>query len=143
NILTSSNKPSYSDSSNENLNNTEEEIIFSSTVLQTQETQKKTNQPHPPVKCKYCPKKYKHGLATHMQKHTNICSNLEFFNAFHPSFQIPSDILQIDEIKLIIEDSKTVVKYFKNHNIAIAKLRRIQKENYNKEIALVLPALTR
>ncbi|CAG8808680.1 10603_t:CDS:2, partial [Gigaspora rosea] len=30
---------------------------------------------HPPVKCKYCPKKFKRGLATHMQKHTNSCIN--------------------------------------------------------------------
>ncbi|CAG8818500.1 9247_t:CDS:2, partial [Racocetra persica] len=29
------------------------------------------------------------------------------------------------------------------YNIAMVKLRRIQKENYKKEIALVLPALTR
>lgn len=30
---------------------------------------------HPPVKCKYCPKKFKRGLATRMQKHTNSCIN--------------------------------------------------------------------
>ncbi|CAG8849476.1 7473_t:CDS:2, partial [Racocetra persica] len=39
------------------------------------QTQKTTNQIHPPVRCKYCPKKYKRELATRMQKHTNICIN--------------------------------------------------------------------
>ncbi|CAG8815607.1 13497_t:CDS:1 [Gigaspora margarita] len=38
-------------------------------------TQKNTTKPHPPVKCKYCPKKYRRGLATRMQKHTNDCLN--------------------------------------------------------------------
>ncbi|CAG8529634.1 17631_t:CDS:2 [Cetraspora pellucida] len=37
------------------------------------QSQKATNQIYPSVRCKYCPKKYKHGLA--MQKHTNICIN--------------------------------------------------------------------
>ncbi|CAG8831324.1 34697_t:CDS:2, partial [Gigaspora margarita] len=46
-------------------------------------------------------------------------------------------------MKSIIEDSKTIVKFFKSHNIAMVKLQRIQKENYKKEIALVLSALTR
>ncbi|EXX55494.1 hypothetical protein RirG_224950 [Rhizophagus irregularis DAOM 197198w] len=37
----------------------------------------------------------------------------------------------------------TIVNYFKSHVQAAAKLKRIQGENYNKEIALVLPVLTR
>lgn len=53
-----------------------------------------------------------------------------------------SDILKIDAIKSIMDIAKTAVKYFKDHTISMAKLRRIQKENYNKEIALVLPAIT-
>ncbi|CAB5095217.1 unnamed protein product [Rhizophagus irregularis] len=53
------------------------------------------------------------------------------------------DILKIDEIKTIVENSKMIVKYFKSHVQAAAKLKRIQGENYNKEIALVLPILTR
>ncbi|CAG8830843.1 25520_t:CDS:2 [Gigaspora margarita] len=222
---------------------------------------------HPSVKCKYCPKKFKCGLATHMQKYTNSCINapesaktiktpklqnsnltqeqnsnftqavyssgiplstfknsflIEFFNALQPSFQTPSrdrlstgllenlyedvkndvnhklnnaqnitivsdswsninrkavqnfiiclpnpkiieekyphiicfgcalhvinllicDILKIDAIKSIMNIAKTAVKYFKDHTISMAKLRYIQKENYNKEIALVLPAIT-
>jgi hypothetical protein len=36
-----------------------------------------------------------------------------------------------------------IVNYFKSHIQAAAKLKRIQIENYNKEIALVLPTLTR
>jgi len=53
------------------------------------------------------------------------------------------DILKIDQIKFIMENAKKLVNYFKTHIQAAAKLKRIQKENYNKEIALVLPALTR
>ena len=53
------------------------------------------------------------------------------------------DILKIDQIKFIMENAKKLVNYFKAHVQAAAKLKRIQKENYNKEIALVLPALTR
>ena len=53
------------------------------------------------------------------------------------------DILKIDQIKFIMENAKKLVNYFKAHIQAAAKLKRIQKENYNKEIALVLLALTR
>ncbi|CAB5392569.1 unnamed protein product [Rhizophagus irregularis] len=51
------------------------------------------------------------------------------------------DVLKIDEIKTIV--TATIVNYFKSHVQAAAKLKRIQGENYNKEIALVLPVLTR
>jgi hypothetical protein len=54
-----------------------------------------------------------------------------------------SDILKIDQIKTIVESAKKLVNYFKAHVQAAAKLKRIQQENYNKEIALVLPAITR
>ncbi|CAB4460063.1 unnamed protein product [Rhizophagus irregularis] len=53
------------------------------------------------------------------------------------------DILKIDEIKDIVNNAKMIVNYFKSHIQAAAKLKRIQIENYNKEIALVLPTLTR
>ena len=53
------------------------------------------------------------------------------------------DILKIKEIKDIVDNSKIIVNYFKSHVQAAAKLKRIQIENYNKEIALVLPVLTR
>ncbi|GBC39217.2 zinc finger BED domain-containing protein 1-like [Rhizophagus irregularis DAOM 181602=DAOM 197198] len=53
------------------------------------------------------------------------------------------DVLKINEIKPIVENSKMIVNYFKSHVQAAAKLKRIQGENYNKEIALVLPVLTR
>jgi len=53
------------------------------------------------------------------------------------------DILKIDQIKSVVENAKKLVNYFKGHVQAAAKLKRIQKENYSKEIALVLPALTR
>jgi hypothetical protein len=35
-----------------------------------------------------------------------------------------------------------IVNYFKSHVQVAAKLKHIQGENYNKEIALVLPVLT-
>src|SRR6266487_296822 len=54
-----------------------------------------------------------------------------------------SDILKIDQIKSVVENAKKLVNYFKGHIQAAAKLKRIQKENYSKEIALVLLALTR
>ncbi|GET53362.1 zinc finger BED domain-containing protein 1-like [Rhizophagus irregularis DAOM 181602=DAOM 197198] len=54
-----------------------------------------------------------------------------------------SDILKIDQIKSVVENAKKLVNYFKAHVQATAKLKHIQKENYSKEIALVLPALTR
>ncbi|CAB4374618.1 unnamed protein product [Rhizophagus irregularis] len=53
------------------------------------------------------------------------------------------DILKIDEIKDIVNNAKMIMNYFKSHIQAAAKLKRIQIENYNKEIALVLPTLTR
>ncbi|CAB5395384.1 unnamed protein product [Rhizophagus irregularis] len=53
------------------------------------------------------------------------------------------DILKIDEIKDIVNNAKMIVNYFKSHIQAAAKLKRIQIKNYNKEIALVLPTLTR
>jgi ribose 5-phosphate isomerase RpiB len=52
------------------------------------------------------------------------------------------DILKINQIKTIVDDAKKVVNYFKTHTQAASKLKRIQKENYGKEIALTLPALT-
>ena len=53
------------------------------------------------------------------------------------------DILKIDEIKVVVNNAKMIVNYFRSHIQAAAKLKRIQIENYNKEISLVLPALTR
>ncbi|CAG8546078.1 20273_t:CDS:2 [Gigaspora rosea] len=232
-----------------------EDFVSSSSNTQDKKGAKKL---HRPVKCKYCPKKFKRGLATRMQSHTNNCLNapesaktikrlklqdsdltqqtiytsgiplstfknpfwVEFFYALRPLFKIPNrdklstellenvyedikndwiatqiitkmeevgihkfssvitdmaanmkaawkiieekyphiiclgcsshvinlligDILKIDEIKIVLEDVKTVVKYFKDHHVSMAKLRRIQKENYGKEITLVLPVITR
>ena len=53
------------------------------------------------------------------------------------------DILKIDEIKVVVNNAKMIVNYFRSHIQAVAKLKHIQIENYNKEISLVLPALTR
>jgi len=52
------------------------------------------------------------------------------------------DVLKINEIKTVIDNAKMIVNYFKSH-VQAAKLKHIQIENYSKEIALVLPALTR
>ena len=51
--------------------------------------------------------------------------------------------MKILEIKNIVDNSKIIVNYFKSHIQAAAKLKRIQIENYNKKIVLVLPVLTR
>ncbi|CAG8742463.1 17959_t:CDS:2, partial [Racocetra fulgida] len=48
-----------------------EEFDSSSINTQVQDSKKL----HPLVKCKYCLKKFKRRLATHMQKHTNSCIN--------------------------------------------------------------------
>ena len=53
------------------------------------------------------------------------------------------DILKINEIKTVVDNAKVIVNYFRSHVQAAAKLKRIQIENYEKEIALVLPTLTR
>ena len=53
------------------------------------------------------------------------------------------DILCFDEIKAIVNNAKMIVNYFKSHVQAAAKLKRIQIDNYNKKISLVLPILTR
>src|SRR6266498_2931146 len=53
------------------------------------------------------------------------------------------DILKINKIKVIVNNTKMIVKYFRSHIQAAAKLKRIQIENYNKKILLVLPAFTR
>ena len=53
------------------------------------------------------------------------------------------DILKIEEIQVVVNNAKMIVNYFKSHVQAAAKLKRIQIDNYNKEISLVLPILTR
>ena len=53
------------------------------------------------------------------------------------------DILKIEEIQVVVNNTKMIVNYFKSHVQAAAKLKRIQIDNYNKEISLVLPILTR
>ncbi|CAG8555869.1 22524_t:CDS:2 [Cetraspora pellucida] len=40
---------------------------------------------------------------------------------------------------IFLDNIKTVVKYFKDYYISIAKLRHIQRKNYSKEIAFVFP----
>ncbi|CAG8844530.1 12033_t:CDS:2, partial [Gigaspora margarita] len=44
-------------------------------------------------------------------------------------------ILKICDVKVVIDNATKLVKYFRSHPQAIAKLRRIQLDNYNKEIA--------
>ena len=61
----------------------------------------------------------------------------------HVTNLLIGDILKINQIKTVVENAKKVVNYFKIHTQAASKLKRIQQENYNKEIALILPALTR
>src|SRR6266498_5900162 len=53
------------------------------------------------------------------------------------------DILKINEIKVVVNNAKMIVNYFRSHIQAAAKLKHIQIENYNKKILLVLLALIR
>ncbi|CAB4403798.1 unnamed protein product, partial [Rhizophagus irregularis] len=53
------------------------------------------------------------------------------------------DIISIEWIKEIIEKAKKLLIYFRNHQVILAALRRLQKEKYGKEIALILPCDTR
>ena len=62
--------------------------------------------------------------------------------ASHTLNLLIKDILKINSIKTVVDNATNLVKYFKKHPQAIAKLKRIQQDNYNKEIALVLPVLT-
>ncbi|CAB5392228.1 unnamed protein product, partial [Rhizophagus irregularis] len=94
---------------------------------------------------------------------------IQFFQCLWPSFKLPNrkrladELLDdvYDEVKMhtdeqiskakslcmvsddIVNNAKMIVNYFKSHIQAAAKLKRIQNENYNKKIALVLPILTR
>ncbi|CAG8841530.1 26708_t:CDS:1, partial [Gigaspora margarita] len=65
------NKSSHSDSSDEHSSDIEDSISSLTSI----QIQKNANKSYPPVKCKYCSKKYKYRLATRMQKHTNSCTN--------------------------------------------------------------------
>src|ERR1043165_9283166 len=49
------------------------------------------------------------------------------------------DILKIDEIKVVVNNAKVIVNYFKSYVQAASKLKCIQIDNYNKKISLVLP----
>ncbi|CAG8513766.1 4505_t:CDS:2 [Diversispora eburnea] len=42
-----------------------------------------------------------------------------------------------------LDDAKDITKYFKSHTQSMEKFKRIQCENYGKEISLTLPVLTR
>ena len=53
------------------------------------------------------------------------------------------DIINIGWIKDILEKAKKLSIYFRNHQVILGALRRLQKEKYGKEIALILPCETR
>ena len=74
------------------------------------------------------------------EKHPNIVC---FRCASYTLNLLIKDILKIHDIKTVIDNATKLVKYFKSHPQALAKLKRIQSDNYKKEIALVLPAITR
>ena len=52
------------------------------------------------------------------------------------------DIIRIEWTKEILEKAKKLSNYFRNYQVALATLRRLQKEKYEKEIALILPCKT-
>jgi len=53
------------------------------------------------------------------------------------------DILNLSWADNIIQDGKNIINYFRNHQIILAILRKIQQEKYNKTISLLLPGETR
>src|SRR3954465_8237660 len=53
------------------------------------------------------------------------------------------DIINIEWINNILGQAKKLAIYFRNHQVALATLRRLQQEKYGKEIALILPCETR
>ena len=53
------------------------------------------------------------------------------------------DLLSIEWTKNMLEKAKKLSIYFRNHQVILATLRRLQKEKYGKEIALILPCETR
>ncbi len=63
-------------------------------------------------------------------------------NQITQQMDIIRNILKIDEIKVVVNNAKMIVNYFRFYIQAAAKLKHIQIENYNKEILLILPALT-
>src|SRR4051794_33983237 len=53
------------------------------------------------------------------------------------------NIISIEWVKDILAKAKKLSIYFRNHQVALVTLRRLQKEKYEKEIALILPCETR
>jgi hypothetical protein len=53
------------------------------------------------------------------------------------------DILNLSWANNIIEEGKKIINFFRNHQVILAVLRKIQKEKYNKCISLLLPGETR
>src|SRR5947207_220660 len=53
------------------------------------------------------------------------------------------DLLSIEWTKNMLEKAKKLSIYFRNHQVVLATLRRLQQEKYEKEIALILPCKTR
>ncbi|CAG8813584.1 27945_t:CDS:2 [Gigaspora margarita] len=53
------------------------------------------------------------------------------------------DILKLDWPKNVLETSKEIINYFRNHNIPLAALRRLQIEKYGHIISLVQTVDTR
>jgi len=53
------------------------------------------------------------------------------------------DIISIEWINNMLMQAKKLAIYFRNHQVALATLRRLQQEKYGKEIALILPCETR
>ncbi|CAG8496774.1 7166_t:CDS:2, partial [Racocetra fulgida] len=83
-----------------------EDFVSSSSNTQDQKGAKKL---HPPVKCKYCPKKFKRGLATRMQSHTNNCYNApESAKTIKKPKLQDSDLTQQNCIKSLIESQTAI-----------------------------------
>ncbi|CAG8675722.1 4046_t:CDS:2 [Dentiscutata erythropus] len=96
---------SCSETSSNDKNDTED-FVFSSSNTQDQKGTKKL---HPPVKCKYCSKKFKCGLATRMQSHTNNCYNASESAKTIKKLKLQDSDLTQQIIQQIIYDQSTTL----------------------------------
>lgn len=53
------------------------------------------------------------------------------------------DILELDWTKNIMQIAKSIINYFRSHQVLLAILRRLQKEKYGACVTLLLPGVTR
>lgn len=53
------------------------------------------------------------------------------------------DILSLPVMKKTLDETITVLSWFRNHHVALAMLRQVQRQKFGKTIALTMPVPTR